>query len=101
MLERVWREGNPPTLLVGIYIGTTIMENVWTSVKRLQTELPCDPVIPFLGTYLEKITIQKDKCNPIFTAELYTTAKTWKQPQCPLTEEWIKLRCVYIQWNIT
>ena len=28
--------------------------------------------------------------RPIFTAALFTAAKTWKQPQCPLTEEWIK-----------
>ena len=27
MLERVWRKGNPPTLLVGIQIGTATMEN--------------------------------------------------------------------------
>ena len=26
----------------------------------------------------------------MFTAALYTTAKTWKQPKCPSTEEWIK-----------
>ena len=26
----------------------------------------------------------------MFTAALFTTAKTWKQPQCPSTEEWIK-----------
>ena len=26
----------------------------------------------------------------MFTAALFTTAKTWKQPKCPLTEEWIK-----------
>ena len=26
----------------------------------------------------------------MFIAALYTTAKTWKQPKCPLTEEWIK-----------
>ena len=25
MLERVWREGNPPTLLAGMQIGTAIM----------------------------------------------------------------------------
>ena len=29
-------------------------------------------------------------CTPMFTAALFTTAKTWKQPKCPLTEEWIK-----------
>ena len=26
----------------------------------------------------------------MFTAELFATAKTWKQPKCPLTEQWIK-----------
>ena len=26
----------------------------------------------------------------MFTAALFTTAKTWKQPTCPSTEEWIK-----------
>ena len=27
----------------------------------------------------------------MFIAALYTIAKTWKQPKCPLTEEWIKM----------
>ena len=26
----------------------------------------------------------------MFTAALFTTGKRWKQPKCPLTEEWIK-----------
>ena len=26
----------------------------------------------------------------MFTAALFTIAKTWKQPECPSTEEWIK-----------
>ena len=33
---------------------------------------------------------QKDTCIPIFVVALHTIAKTWKQPKCPLTEEWIK-----------
>uniref|UniRef100_A0A8D1LP17 DUF1725 domain-containing protein n=1 Tax=Sus scrofa TaxID=9823 RepID=A0A8D1LP17_PIG len=33
---------------------------------------------------------RKDTHTPIFIAVLYTIAKTWKQPKCPLTEEWIK-----------
>ena len=37
-----------------------------------------------------------------FIAALFTIAKTWKQPRCPLTDEWIKkMWCVYIQWNTT
>ena len=27
---------------------------------------------------------------PAFTAALFTIAKTWKQPKCPLTDDWIK-----------
>ena len=34
--------------------------------------------------------VRKDTCIPIFIAALFTIAKTWKQPKCPSTEEWIK-----------
>ena len=26
----------------------------------------------------------------MFIAALFTTVKTWKQPECPLTENWVK-----------
>ena len=45
--------------------------------------------------YLEKNMVQKDPCTPMFTATLFTIAKTWKQPKCPLTEEWIKMWYLY------
>ena len=28
--------------------------------------------------------------TPIFIALLFTIDKTWKQPKCPSTDEWIK-----------
>ena len=31
----------------------------------------------------------------MFTAALFTIAKTWKQPKCPSTEEWIKMWYVF------
>ena len=34
--------------------------------------------------------VQKDTCSPMFITALFTVAKTWKQPKCPLTDEWIK-----------
>ena len=34
--------------------------------------------------------IQKDTCTPMFIAALFTIARTWKQPKCPLTDERIK-----------
>ena len=33
---------------------------------------------------------QKESCTTMFIATLFTTARTWKQPKCPSTDEWIK-----------
>ena len=62
----------------------------WRFLKKLKMELLYDPAIPLLGIYPEKIIIRKDTCTPVFIAALFTTAKTWKQPKCPSTDEWIK-----------
>ena len=37
--------------------------------------------------YPEEIKSEKDTCTPMFTAALFTIARTWKQPGCPLTNE--------------
>ena len=59
-------------------------------LTKLKTELPYDPAIPLLGVYPEKTIIQKDTCTTMFVAALFTIARTWKQPKCPSTAEWIK-----------
>ena len=59
-------------------------------IKKLKIELSYDPAIPLLGTYPEKTIIQKESCTPMFIAALFTIARTWKQPKCPSTDEWIK-----------
>ena len=70
---------------------------VWRFLKRLGIKLPCDPVIPLLGIYPEEIKIEKATCIPLFTAGLFTIAKTWKQPRYSSTDEWIKkLWYIYI-----
>ena len=45
---------------------------------------------PLLGMYPEKTIIQKESCITMFTAALFTIARTWKQPKRPSTDEWIK-----------
>ena len=40
--------------------------------------------------YLEEIEIERDSCIPLFIAALFTIPRTWKQPRCPSTDEWIK-----------
>ena len=64
---------------------------VWRFFKKLKIELSYDPVILLLGIYLDKIIIQKNTCTPLFIAALFTIAKTRKQPECPLTDEWIQI----------
>ena len=59
-------------------------------LKELKIELPCDPAIPLLGIYPEKTIIQKKSCTIMFIAALFTIVRTWKQPKCPSTDEWIK-----------
>ena len=73
-----------------------LLRTVWTFLKKLKIELLYDLGIPLLGTYLEKTIIQKDTYTPMFIAALFTIAKTWKQPKCLSTGEWIKKDVAYI-----
>ena len=67
-----------------------IWETVWRSLKKLGIKPPYDPAIPLLGIYLEETRVEKDTCIPLFTVAQFTLARTWKQPRCPLTDEWIR-----------
>ena len=70
-----------------------LWRTVWRFLKKLKIELPYDPSIPLLGIYPEKTIIQKESHTTMFTAALFTIARTWKQPKCPSTDEWIKKMC--------
>ena len=63
---------------------------IWRYLRKLYIEFPCDPAIPLLGIYPDKTFLEKYTCTRMFIAALFTTVKTWKQPKCPLTEEWVK-----------
>ena len=67
-----------------------LWKTVWRFLIKLGRKPPYDPAIPLLGIYLEETKIEKDTCIPLFIAALFTIARTWKQPRCPLTDEWIK-----------
>ena len=46
--------------------------------------------------YFEEIKIEKDTRTPMYTATLFTRARTWKQPRCLSTDEQInKLWYIY------
>ena len=67
-----------------------LWKTVWRFLKKLKIELAYYPTIPLLGICPEKTMTRKDTCTPMFIAALFSIAKTWKQPNCPSTEEWIQ-----------
>ena len=71
---------------------------VWRFLKKLGIEPPYYPTIPLLDIYPKETKIERDTCIPLFIAAI---ARTWKQPRCPSTDEWIKkFWYIYTQWNI-
>ena len=57
-------------------------------VQKTKTiELPYDPAIPLPCIYPDKTIISKDTCTSMFIAALLIITKTWKQPECPLTDK--------------
>ena len=74
----------------GCKLTQPLWKTVWRFLKKLGIKPPYDPGFPLLGLYLEEIKIEKDTRPPMFIAALYTMSRTWKQPGCPSTDEWIK-----------
>ena len=67
-----------------------LWRTVWRFLKKLKIELPYDPSIPLLGIQTEETRIERDTCTPMFIVALFTITRTWKQPRCPLADEWIR-----------
>ena len=63
---------------------------MWRFLKKLDIELLYDLAIPLLGIHTEETRIERDTCTPMFISALFIIARTWKQPRCPLADEWIK-----------
>ena len=59
-----------------------LTQPLWRTVLRFLYKLvikpPYDPEIPLLGIYPEENKIEKDTCNRLFIAAVFTIAKTWK-----------------------
>ena len=66
-----------------------LWRTVWRFLKKLKIELPYHLAILLLDIYPRKNIIQKESCSTMFIAALFTIARTWKQPKCPSTDEWL------------
>jgi hypothetical protein len=74
-----------------------LWKTLWRLLIKLNIDLPYDPTIPLLDTYLKECDSgnYKGTCTPRFIAALITIAMLWKQPRFPTTDEWIKKMYLY------
>jgi hypothetical protein len=64
--------------------------------------LPEDPAIPLLGIYPEGVpTGKKETWSTMFIEALFLIARSWKEPRCPSTDEWIEKNVVHLHNRAT
>ena len=69
-----------------------VVIHVWWECKVVQLfkELPGDPAVPLPGMHPKEMKMCLSKNIAwVVTAVLFLIAPKWKQPKCPLTNEWI------------
>ena len=85
-----WRKGT----LLHCWWECKLIQPLWRTVRRflqkLEIELSYDPAIPLLGKHTEETRTERDTCTPVFIAAMFTIARIWNQPRCPLADKWIR-----------
>jgi hypothetical protein len=92
-----WGCGETETLIYCWWesiLAQLLRRAVWRFLKKLEMELPYDPVIPLLGIYPKE---HKSGYNrPMFTAALFLLAKLWKQLMSGS-----RICGIFTQWSFT
>ena len=101
ILERVWRKGNPPNIVSGNINWSSNYEEEYGGSLKNQKQSYYMTQQSHYWPYIWKRRklIQNDTFTSVFIGALFTIAKTWKKPKCPLTNDNRQKRCgthVYI-----
>ena len=96
MLVRMWRKRNTLPLLVELQTNTTPLEINLAVSQKIGNSSTWRPRYTTPGHILKRCSNIKQghiMCSTMFIASLFTIARSWKQPRCPSTEEWIQKMC--------